>query len=223
REAHEARLALAAIDARMGHVRRARAGYRALLNSAPDYETLMAAQSGLGALLPTEQALPHLRAAADLAVAQRRALPMEELQARYSSETAHQHMALSRCLLDLGDVAGALMCIWEVKAGPLLDLRAAASALDSTAQSTLAAIKNELARWRMAAAEHQQKVRRALEAKNSDQAAYHRAEAERARSSAQVSEQQLIVAMHTLDDRVARRRCRASRRYRRPCQAIRAC
>ncbi|NNJ11187.1 CHAT domain-containing protein [Chloroflexales bacterium ZM16-3] len=202
REAAEASLAGAALDARMGHVRRARAAYAAILAIARDSETRMAAHTGMGTLLPPRQALPHLRTAADLAVQQRRALPMEELQARYSSETSGQHMALARCLLDLGDTPAALHTVWEAKAGPLLDLRAAAAPLDQAAMDAVTAAKADLARGRASVAEHQRKLLEALQMGQPEQVAYHRAEADRARRAVDSVEQQMTEMMRTLSDRV---------------------
>jgi CHAT domain-containing protein len=126
---------------------------------------------------------------------------MEELQARYSSETAWQHMALARCLIDLGDVAAALACVWEAKAGPLLDLRAAASALDPPAQAALDAAKADLSRWRAGESEHQRKLLDALREGQGERASYHRAEAARARRAVESAERQLIAAMRGLADR----------------------
>lgn len=202
REELAARLALADLDAALGHTRRARQGYAAVLQSpAADSAARMAAHGGLGALLAPELALEHLRAAAELAVIQRRALPMEELQARYSSETARQQMALAAALLAWGDTPAALECIWQAKAGPLLDLRAAASPLAPADQAAIDAARAELARLRAGIAELQPRLLEAMQAGYAELAAHYRAEIEAAHQTVAASERRLTEAARTLADR----------------------
>lgn len=193
REAAEATLAAATLDARSGRRRQARVAYASLREHA-SLEFRLAAAAGLGALLPLQQALPHLRAAAELAVLRRRTLPAEELQARYSSETALHHMRLTQALLELGALPDALECVWDAKAGPLIDLRAAGAVIAPETQAQLNAAKADLARQRASEHEHLAKAADAAGQGQSERAAYHHARAAAATRAVVTSEQHLTEA-----------------------------
>jgi CHAT domain-containing protein/tetratricopeptide (TPR) repeat protein len=149
REAAEGTLIVAHIDQARGKVGAplAMRGYRQLLDH-PDQHVQMAAHSGLGTLLAPAQGLPHVMRAAELATARRRTLPVEELQARYSSDTSHYHLQLAACYLALGQPEQALAAIWQAKAGPLLDLRAATGSLAAEDKAELERLRANIVRCR---------------------------------------------------------------------------
>jgi CHAT domain-containing protein len=190
-------LTVAALDALLGDTTLAVATYHSLAQH-NDRDIQMSANAELGALLPPALALPHLRRAADLAVAQRRRLPMEELQARYSSETSPYHMRLAACLLELGAVGQALESVWAAKAGPLLDLRIVTGMFDSTIGELLEPAKADLARWRGLELDHLRKAHGALQ---QEQYEYHIRCAQAATAAREVSEQKLSEALRVLGDR----------------------
>lgn len=199
----EGRLIVAMLERLLGHIDSAQAVYRSLLQHA-NLHVRMAANAGLGDILPLKEALPYLQQAAMLSVEQRRALPMEELQARYSSETSPYHMRLAACLLSLGQPEQALAYVWEAKAGPLLDLRAAMSDLGPETTSMLTVAKAHIVRWRNQEQEHRMQAFHAAQQAQGEVAAYH---TERARSAArelELSEQTLTAALRTLGDRGGR-------------------
>jgi CHAT domain-containing protein len=191
---------LAKLDAQLGQQSAAIAAYRDLTQHT-DRQVQITANAELGALLPPSDALPYLQRAAALAVEQRRLLPMEELQARYSSETSPYHLRLAGCYLELGDPVLALETIWAAKAGPLLDLRAAVGALDSPIHTMLETAKADLSRWREQLREHQQQQWEAMQQGQSERAAFHRERAAVATRELQAGERALTEQVRTLGDR----------------------
>ncbi|HEU4322359.1 MAG TPA: CHAT domain-containing protein [Roseiflexaceae bacterium] len=199
-EAAEGLLALAALDAALGQARTAAARCRSLADH-PILAVRLAANAELGRLLPPSEALPFLHRAAALAVEQRRALPMEELQARYGSETSLYHTRLAACHLALGEAEAAFAAICQAKAGPLLDLREAGAALGSDTHELLERFKADLVRWRDQEREHLRRAEHAVQQGKQAQADYHRLRAQDAGAQAQSSAQRLTDAIRTLDDR----------------------
>lgn len=199
-EAARAQLVSAALASELGDDAAALALYRSLLHqTAPSVQ--LAAHAGLGAALPPAEGLAYLQHAAKLTVDQRRRLPMEELQARYSSETSPHHLRLAACCLELNDVVGALHSVWAAKAGPILDLRAAAATLDRTTDEALRAYKMELARWRAQADDQRREAQHALQQQLMERAAYFTQQAELAEAAVQTTEHALTAALRVLDDR----------------------
>lgn len=192
-------LTLATLDGLLGDQSAMIARYRSLLD-APSPPVCLAANAELGRLLPPANGLAYLKRAADLAVEQRRALPMEELQARYSSETSVYHTHLAACHLALGDIGSAYAAICAAKAGPLLDLRASATQLDGSSSTLLERFKADLVRWRDQAREHLSRAH-ATQHSNPRQASYHAQRAEEAEVQAQAAAQRLTEAIRTLGDR----------------------
>jgi CHAT domain-containing protein len=199
-EADAGDLTIAALSQQLGETDRALAIYRRQAEHG-DRQVQLAANSELGALLPPAEALPHLRRAVELAVELRRSLPMEELQARYSGETSPYHMRLATCLLAIGAVAPAVEAVCAAKAGPLLDLRAAAGALDTETRALLEHAKADIARWRELAHDHTRKARDAALQQQQERATYHTQEAQTATAQAQASEQNLTATLRILGDR----------------------
>ncbi len=199
-EAAEGQLALAALDAALGQTCAAAARCRSLADH-PTLAVRLAACAELGRLLPSDEALPFLRHAAALAVEQRRALPMEELQARYSSETSLYHTRLAACLLALDQPEAAYAAICLAKAGPLLDLRASGAAPDGGTHALLERFKADLVRWRDQERQHLRRAEHAVQQGERAQADYHRLRAQDAGAQAQASAQTLTDAIRTLDDR----------------------
>lgn len=142
--ADEGLLILAALEQYLGYPKRAYQSLSQLL-AHPVSHIRLAAYALMSDVLPREAALPYLQQAADLAVAQRRMLPMEELQARYSSETSTYHLRLVWYWLAQGDKEQALMALWAAKAGPFLDLRAVHGEYDAHSQANLQQLKSQLA------------------------------------------------------------------------------
>src|SRR5262249_10343821 len=99
-EAVDGQFIVAALDVQRGNRAGAIACYQSLAQQ-EQRQVRIEAAAQLGALLPPAEALPYLRRAATLAVEQRRALPTEELQARYSSETSVADLRLAACYLAL--------------------------------------------------------------------------------------------------------------------------
>lgn len=199
-EVLQGQLAIAALNAQLGAIGDALETYSRLAQH-PSRQVQMDASAAIGALLPPSDALPFLQRAASLAVEQRRALPMEELQARYSGETSHHHMNLAGCHLACGDVARAYEAVCEAKAGPLLDLRAASGLLDSATRAVVEQGKADFAHWRAQAQELLRKARRASQLEQHEAAAYHDQQARTAIAAAEASEQALTTQLRTLDDR----------------------
>ncbi len=201
REATEGEHTVAALEALLGNIREAKAIYRRLAAAHNDRQTRMAACAELGGLLRPVEALPYLQQAAALAVEQRRALPMEELQARYSSETSPYHMRLAACCLSLGDIPQAIESIWSAKAGPLLDLRVASGILDGAFLSRLEKERTDLARWREQVHDHRRKAKEAAQQDQLERHDHHVRQAEVSAMAARASEQRLTEMMRSLSDR----------------------
>lgn len=197
--AAEGQLIVAALAVQLDQLAAARVVYAALLDH-PQPTIRHEAHSALGALLPPAEAFAHLQIAAELAVLQRRTLPMEELQARYSGETAAVQMRLARCALALGMLEQAASAIWEAKAGPILDLRASTAA-DSATSSQLAASKTELARLRRLADEHTRAAYLANSEQQYERADYHLEQARTFAAAAQAHGASLTASLRTLADR----------------------
>lgn|GEM_PF-3382520 len=168
----QGRMICAAIDRELGLIERAIEHYRSLLDHHHP-AIRMAAFGELGNILPPEQALPLLEEATRLVVQQRRVLPMEEIQARYSSEMAHYHMRLAQCAIDLGQIERAASAIWEAKAGAMLDLRVAGSNNDLAEDAHIAASKAHLARLQRLIQEHTRSASAASHQDQHEQATFH--------------------------------------------------
>jgi len=200
RNAAEGQLILAALELALGERDAAAARYRALAHETT-IQIALVASAELGRLLPPDEALPYFSQAAALAVEQRRALPMEELQARYSSETSLYHTRLAACHLALGETAQGYTAICEAKAGPLLDLRASTAAVDAQDYTQLERFKADLVRWRDQAREHLSRAHAAAQQGNLKQSRYHAERAEEADAQAQTVAHTLTEAIRTLGDR----------------------
>lgn len=196
----EAALAVADLDALLGDHLAAEAGYRQLLGN-PNPAVQIHAHTGIAQILAPVSALPHLQRAAELTVIQRRTLPMEELQARYSSDTMPHHTRLAACYLALGQPAAALECVWEAKSGALLDLRATESAPTTDLRAQLDGEKANLARWRAQLHEQHQRAREAVEQEFSEAAAFHQRQAEQIAETILIAERRLTATLRTLGDR----------------------
>jgi CHAT domain-containing protein len=204
-ESTAGQLTLAALDTQLGNREAARASYHSLLQHTNPAIRLVA-HAKLGALLPPADALPYVRQAAVLAVEQRRALPMEELQARYSSETSPHHTRLAACHLALGDIVQAFESVCAAKAGPLLDLRASAGLSYGGSFTILESAKITITRWREQERDHTRKAVDAIQQAQHERAAYHMQCAQAAAAELQSSEQQLTATLRTLADRSAQAR-----------------
>lgn len=168
----EGQLIAAALDQALERPDAAIRQYQALLEH-PHPAIRMQAHGELGRLLPAAQALPFLREAARLVVEQRRSLPMEEIQARYSSESVHYHMQLAAAALAIQDSDAALAAIWEAKAGAMLDLRAAGSNDQVIADIPVDTAKAELARIQRLMEEQLRLASHASAMAQHDTAQYH--------------------------------------------------
>lgn len=199
-EAALGELTVAALDMLLDEHAAAITRYQHLTHSPYPYLQI-AANDRLGDLLPAAEALPHLRRAADLAVVQRRLLPVEELQARYSSETSIYHMRLAACYLELGQIGQAFESICIAKAGPLLDLRAAVADLDDTVRIELELDKAEIARWREQFLHHEHEYWRAVQHGRRKSEAYHEQRRREAEARIQHSEEALTRKMNTVGGR----------------------
>jgi CHAT domain-containing protein/tetratricopeptide (TPR) repeat protein len=196
REATEGHLAAAALDVQLGNVSDAIIRYRALIQY-QDRQIQLIANNELGELLTPLDGLSYFQRATELAVEQRRALPMEELQARYSSETSPYHLRLAACHMALNEVIQAFNVICEAKAGPLLDLRAVSGSLSKSAREWLETTKSDITRWRIQEQDH---LRTALQAEQQNQrerVEYHRQKAQEAARELQAAEQRLTAALRT--------------------------
>ncbi|KPV51886.1 hypothetical protein SE17_18685 [Kouleothrix aurantiaca] len=199
-EAALGQLAIANLCVQRGARSDALSIYRALVeHSAPSVQ--LAANAGMGALLAPPEALRYLRRAAALAVEQRRALPMEELQARYSTETSPHHIRLASAYLQLGDVTLALESICAAKAGPLLDLRAASTSLEPAHSVLLQTRKADLARWRQQAEEQHRLAAGAVQSEQIQSYIYHSQQAQAAEAQVKSAERALTATVRTLSDR----------------------
>jgi tetratricopeptide (TPR) repeat protein len=199
-EAAAGRLTIAALDIQLGDTRAALAIYQDL-EKHPDAAIRLAAHAGLGALLPPAQSVAHLQHAAALAVEQRRALPMEELQARYSSETSPHHMRLAAHYLASDSISMALESVCAAKAGPLLDLRAAGAALDELRLVALQSQKADLARWRQEADDQRRATHYAAQNGQDEAVRYHAQRAQDAEARVRDTERALVEAARTLGGR----------------------
>jgi len=199
-EAVEGLFTVAMLDQHLGRAEAATVAYRALLDH-PSPHTQLAAHAELGALLPPVDALSYLRRAAELAVEQRRMLPMEEIQARYSSEMSSHHLRLAACQLALNDREGALTSIWGAKAGALLDLRAAGGTLDQATIAALEVAKADLMRRRESEREHLRKAQESNLQLQHEGVAYHIEQAHRAANETQEYERHLTERLRLLGDR----------------------
>lgn len=202
--AAEGHLIGAALDRQLGRLEAATAGY-ARLTAHPNPALRIVAHGELGALRAPAEALEHLETAAQLVVQQRRMLPTEELQARYCSETAAYHMRLAACAHALGHHDRALSAIWEAKAGPILDLRAAATPGAMIAQDQLLSSKGELARLNRLVEEHMRSARLAAEQGQQERATYHLAQAQVAEAESARQQARLTAELRTLGDRGGQR------------------
>jgi CHAT domain-containing protein len=199
-EAADGQLIVAALDAQLGNAKAALTTYQRLAqHSSPQIR--LRANAEQGALLPPAEGLIYLQRAATLSVEYRRSLPMEELQARYSSETSPHHMRLAACHLALGDVEHSLESVFIAKAGPLLDLRSAAASLDSSTLVWLEASKADIARWRVQVEEHQRKAQHAAQQEQYERVRYHTQRAQAAVQELQDCEQTFTAALRVLGDR----------------------
>lgn len=201
--AAEGKQILCRLAVQLGRTDVAITGYQSLLDH-PQPAIRVEAHAALGTLLPVNLAYPHLERAAELTVIQRRSLPMEELQARYSGETAAIHMRLAACALDLNMPERAAAVIWEAKAGSLLDLRATA-ATEPSVHSLIAASKAELARLNRLADEHRRMAFAANSSQEHEQANYHIGQAQVHMSEAQACAAALTAQIRTLADRNGQR------------------
>jgi CHAT domain-containing protein/tetratricopeptide (TPR) repeat protein len=199
-EAEDGLLTVAALDAVLGDSAAALATYRSLTQQR-NPQIRLAAYAGISALLPSAEALPYLQQAAALSIEQRRALPMEELQARYSSETSPYHLCLTAAHLALGDVAQAFEAVCIAKAGPLLDLRAAGRSLGTAANATLESAKATLARWREEERYHTRQVLDAVRHDQHERAEHHIQRVQAAAAEVRASEQVFTAASRMLGDR----------------------
>lgn len=199
-EAARCELALAALAAALGEDAAARTGFLALVEHS-DTAVRLEAQAGLAGLLPAAEAAPYLEQAADLVTEQRRTLPMEELQARYSSETSRHHLRLAACKLELGEPERAFEILCAAKAGPLLDLRAAGGVVDEAALGDARSAKEDLARWRQQALVHRRAAALAAERGQTEAVAHHTARAGDAESRADAAARAVVAAARTLGDR----------------------
>ena len=204
-EAALGQLTVATLSAQLGDTKTALAIYRSLADHR-DQQVQLTANAELGALLPSTEALPYLKQATVLAVEQRRSLPMEELQARYSSETSVYHMRLAACYLALGNAVLAFETVCAAKAGPLLDLRTAAGTLDDPTRALLELSKASIVRWRDQEQDHRRAAHQATQLGQAERAAYHMQRAQEAATMLRISEQHLTAAVRTLDDRVGQMR-----------------
>jgi hypothetical protein len=204
-EAARARLAVAALDALCGEPARARDTY-GRLSEHPLPHIRAVALAALGELLAPAEALPFLRRAAALVDEQRQALPMEELQARYSSETSPVHTRLAACYLALEQTAEAYESICRAKAGPLLDLRAGAAPVNAVLQQQIDHAKAEMHHWRRAAFDHSQRAYHAAQNGQHRRAEQEDANARAATAAANRCEVTLSDTLRTLGDRGGRAR-----------------
>jgi CHAT domain-containing protein len=204
-EATEGLLTVATLDVQLGDIEAALALYQSLAEQS--YRQIqLTANTELGVLLPVAEALPYLQRAAALAVEQRRSLPMEELQARYSTETSSCHMRLAACYMALGDVVSAFETVCAAKAGSLLDLRAAAGSVDEATRALLESAKASIVQWRDQEREHRRTAQHAVQMGHHERAAYHLQRAQAAAAELHTSEQTLTAALRTLGDRVGHMR-----------------
>lgn len=202
REATEGELIVARLNLLIGEKQAAITTYLALVEH-QDQQVAMRACAGLGSLLRSARGLPYLKRAAELATAQRRVLPAEELQARFSSETSIYHLALAERLLTLDNPVAALAALWEAKAGPLLDMRSAAAGLDKAELERLGQARAELAKRRELVALHRRRAWEAGEQEHHEQELYHTKQAELAQDGVRASEQRLTEAVRVFGDKAA--------------------
>lgn len=200
----EGKLIESALYAQLGRTADAVAGYSALARHPNDIIQLEA-HGALGTLLPAQLALAHLETATELAVIQRRTLPMEELQARYSGETAIYHMRLAICALELGLPERAAAVIWEAKAGSILDLRAAGANDEPHIRELIAESKATLSRLGRLVEEHSRMARLASGDEQHELAAYHMEQSRVASAEAQAQALALTAHLRTLADRGGQR------------------
>jgi CHAT domain-containing protein len=199
-EAAEGRLVAAALAARHGQLEAARQEYTTLIDH-QSVHVRLAALGGLATLLPPAEALPYLRTAAELATAERRMLPAEELQARYASETSPQLLQLAQAQLDLGETGSALESVWAAKIGTLLDLRASQGGNATALQTLIHAARAAIRVQRESYNEHAHKAQVATIGGQHERAYYHLQRAEAARGEAQESERLLSETIQKMGER----------------------
>jgi tetratricopeptide (TPR) repeat protein len=201
--AAEGLLIQAALEVQIGEPERAIAAYQQL-RVAGSPAVRLDALGALGALLPPPEALPVLEVAAQLAVEQRRSLPMEELQARYSAETAPHHVRLAACALALGDLERAADALWTAKAGPILDLRAAGAARHDP-NERVSTIKADLGRLSRLYDDHVRSERLATDERQLERAAHHRESAQSMLQELERRAVELTTQLRALGDRGGQR------------------
>ncbi len=201
--ASEGRLSIARLESQLHNYETAITMYQSLAEH-DDPQIRMQAHAGLASLLQPAEALPHLQQAANLAVEQRRLLPVEELQARYSSETSPHHSQLAACHLALDNVDAAVEAIFAAKVGPFLDLRALSGNFSDKDRSTIEFAKAELARCREQIREHQQRAADGSRQNQYEQAAYHARRSEELSRELAQQEQNLTEQVRLLGGRHGR-------------------
>lgn len=199
-EATEAQLALASLYVQLGQKKRACTIYQELIKHT-SHTIRIAAHAQLGTILPVEEAYMHLVQAAALVVEQRRTLPMEELQARYSSETSQHHMQLAAVLLKQHKLIAVLHQIWEAKAGSLIDLRSASTRLNSVMQQRIDELRREISSFRNQEHAYQQKLMEAILVGHGEQQQHIESSLKNVVQARAIAEQKLIARVRILNDR----------------------
>jgi CHAT domain-containing protein len=105
------------------------------------------------------------------------------------------------CYLTLGQVQQALESVWAAKAGPLLDLRSAATTVDAGTLVLFESAKAGIQRWREQERAHRRKAMDALQREQYERADYHTQRVRAAAAEAQHSELALTTALRTLGGR----------------------
>lgn len=161
-DAAEASLFLADIACQLGDATNANAQTRytqLLTNTNPHIQ--IAALNGVARFTPAYQAVDLLQSASKLVIAQRRALPLEELQARYSSQKSQTILQLIDVLLELEQVEDAYTAVGEVKVGALLDLREATVNQTAGLHTDLEHLRWQIEHWRKTAGSYREQARHA--------------------------------------------------------------
>lgn len=144
-EAITTSLLLADIATQLGHATTVQAQQRyAQLCEIQEPHIQIAALHGASLFVEAKQSVQLLQRAAQLVIAQRRVLPSEELQARYSNQKSPIILQLVKTLIELNQLDDAYAALGELKAGALLDMRAA-----SESQPSKLATDLEHLRWHM--------------------------------------------------------------------------
>lgn len=200
-EAAVGELTIAALNVQLGNVPAAQALYTRLTQHT-SLPIRVAAHSAIGATLPAAEAVSHFQLAVVHTIEQRRALPMEELQARYSSETSQHHMRLAACYVKLQQNQAALEQICEAKAGPLLDLRAASATLDTAEVDHIDTYRSAIARHRQQMRDQRLAADYATEQGHHAAAAHYLQESQAAALQLEATEQSLLAVFRSLGPRV---------------------